>query len=176
MGRVWAGARHVLRHHLGCKTMITSILQIELMVHRRLLQDDGLGVMEPLNETDAGCSPYPTQVPDWTSLCAPLPACTRSGGGVVSRGLFMLTLEPPARAARVWRPLAHANYMQVSAQWSNLCRDCTLFSFFMLDSSHHTRPPPSAHRCSCPKFLPSSHVTHLSRRCLFAPLLPPPLY
>ena len=88
-------------------------VQIELMVHRRLLQDDGLGVMEPLNETDAGCSPYPTQVPDWTSLCAPLPACTRSGGGVVSRGLFMLTLEPPARAARVWRPLAHANYMQV---------------------------------------------------------------
>ena len=38
-------------------------LQIELMVHRRLLQDDNLGVMEPLNETDVGCSPYPTQVP-----------------------------------------------------------------------------------------------------------------
>ncbi len=37
--------------------------QIELMVHRRLLQDDNLGVMEPLNETDVGCSPYPTQVP-----------------------------------------------------------------------------------------------------------------
>jgi hypothetical protein len=96
-------------------------MQIELMVHRRLLHNDNLGVMEPLNETDVGCSPYPTQVPDWTFLCAPLPSCLRSGAGIVSRGLFMLTLEPPARAARVWRPMANANYMQVSVQlkiWS----------------------------------------------------------
>ena len=102
--------------------LITRSLQIEVMVHRRLLQDDNLGVMEPLNETDVGCSPYPTQVPDWTSLCAPLPSCIRSGTGIVSRGLLMLTLEPPERAARVWRPLAHMNYMQVSVELLNLCQ------------------------------------------------------
>jgi hypothetical protein len=138
----------------------TSTLQIELMLHRRLLQDDDLGVMEPLNETDVGCSPYPTQVPDWTSLCAPLPSCIRSGTGIVSRGLVMLTLEPPARAARVWRPIANANYMQVSLEWLNLCHHCNEHPFFeaeFIASIFNISRPPSAHRCYRPEFLPAYH-------------------
>jgi hypothetical protein len=109
------------------------------MVHRRLLKDDGLGVMEPLNETDSGCSSYPTQVPDWASLCAPLPPCARSGAGVVSRGLLILSLEPPALAARVWRPLAHANYMQVGMEYFNPCYYCMIghFRCFIIVSNIH---------------------------------------
>lgn len=168
-------AATVTAHYL----VLILIMQIELMVHRRLLQDDGLGVMEPLNETDAGCSSYPTQVPDWTSLCAPLPACARSGTGIVSRGLLMLTLEPPARAARVWRPLAHANYMQVSVQWLNPCHDYILHPFmlkFIVNVFHTSRPPP-AYRGYRPKFLPASSYTPVTRHSLASsPFFPPSLY
>jgi hypothetical protein len=52
-----------------------------------------------------------------------LPSCTRSGEGIASRGLFMLTLEPPERAARVWRPIAQENYMLVSGE-------CFFFFFY----------------------------------------------
>jgi len=65
------------------------------MLHRRLLVDDGLGVMEALNETEGGCGAYDTRVNDWASLCAPLPPCTRSGSGVVVRGVMAVTLEQP---------------------------------------------------------------------------------
>lgn len=48
---------------------------VELMVHRRLLVDDGYGVGEPMNETDGGVTPYP-----------PYGNSTRYGEGLVVRG------------------------------------------------------------------------------------------
>ena len=67
--------------------------QLEVMVHRRLLADDECGVAEALNESKF------------------VDAHGRhSGPGLVSRGTHRLTLEPPKRASRVWRPLADRTY------------------------------------------------------------------
>ena len=67
--------------------------QLEIMVHRRLLADDDCGVSEPLNET---------KFVDELGR--------HSGPGLISRGTHRLTLERPARASRVWRPLADRTY------------------------------------------------------------------
>jgi hypothetical protein len=64
------------------------------MVHRRLLVDDHRGVGEPLNETK------------FTQSYALKNGGAHSGPGLVIRGTHYLTLERPAEAAKVWRPLA----------------------------------------------------------------------
>jgi len=74
---------------------------IELMVHRRLLVDDGRGVGEPLNET---------QFTGSYEACrgAAYDTCggQASGAGLIVRGTHYISLEPPANASAIWRPLA----------------------------------------------------------------------
>ena len=64
--------------------------ELEFMLHRRILADDGRGVAEPLNETDAGMSGYP----DWK----------REGDGIVVIGRHRVLLGEPGDAARDWKP------------------------------------------------------------------------
>jgi hypothetical protein len=72
--------------------------ELEVMIHRRILEDDSRGVGEPLNETrDIGS--YAGQR-----------GGQHSGPGLVVRGTHRLVLDPPASAARHWRPLADRTY------------------------------------------------------------------
>lgn len=68
--------------------------QMELMVHRRVLADDSRGVGEPLDETE------------FIGSYAGKQGGVHTGRGLVIRGTHFLTVEPPATAASVWRPLA----------------------------------------------------------------------
>ena len=70
---------------------------LELMVHRRLLVDDSRGVSEPLNETQFTAS-YVGKPLHWGGQA--------SGHGLVIRGSHFVTLEHPANASAIWRPLA----------------------------------------------------------------------
>lgn len=54
---------------------------IELMIQRRLLQDDARGVSEALNETDIGITPNP-----------PYGDATRLGDGIVIKGVHRLSI------------------------------------------------------------------------------------
>lgn len=74
---------------------------IELMLHRRLMVDDGKGVGEALNETG------------------------RDGKGLVIRGSHYLMLEPTPQAARGYRPVAQEVFMAplVALSESNLTPD-----------------------------------------------------
>jgi len=71
--------------------------QIELMVHRRILVDDGKGVGEPLNET-ISITPYPDPV--------------RIGPGLTVRYVHRIRLDYTPQAASYWRPLAQRIYRQ----------------------------------------------------------------
>jgi len=73
--------------------------ELEVMIHRRILMDDGRGVGEPLNETETTRS-YAEQ----------FGGGQHSGPGLVVRGIHRLSLEEPASAAKVWRPLADRAY------------------------------------------------------------------
>jgi len=74
--------------------------ELELMVHRRLLEDDGRGVGEPLNETQ------------WTTPYVPGADGGKSRGpGLVIRGKHFFTLSKPADAAKTWRPLMDRVHM-----------------------------------------------------------------
>ena len=73
---------------------------LELMLHRRVLHDDHLGVDEALNETQ---------------FVSPYVACWDCGGkhtgpALVIRGRHWVTVEAPTRAASVWRPLQDRLY------------------------------------------------------------------
>ena len=67
--------------------------QIELMVHRRLVDDDNCGLAQELDETE---------IVDFHGA--------RHGAGLITRGTNRLTLEPRTTAHRVWRPLADRAY------------------------------------------------------------------
>jgi alpha-mannosidase len=64
--------------------------EIELMIHRRMLHDDGRGVGEPLNETD---------------IMTPYPNPERRGNGLIITGRHYLLLDTPTQSIKVWRPL-----------------------------------------------------------------------
>jgi lysosomal alpha-mannosidase len=66
---------------------------IEIMLHRRILHDDGAGVGEPLNET-------------------------AYGQGLVVRGRHSLILEPPATSARIHRINAQCIYMHTLSTYA----------------------------------------------------------
>eukprot|EP00930_Biecheleria_cincta_P010286 TRINITY_DN1122_c3_g1_i1.p1 TRINITY_DN1122_c3_g1~~TRINITY_DN1122_c3_g1_i1.p1 ORF type:complete len:1002 (-),score=168.48 TRINITY_DN1122_c3_g1_i1:36-3041(-) len=82
--------------------------ELELMVHRALLKDDGRGVGEPLNETEF-VTPYVT---------SSSPGGQHFGPGLVVRGQHLLTLSLPANAAEVWRPAADRLYMPLAPFFS----------------------------------------------------------
>lgn len=113
--------------------------ELEVMLHRRLLQDDNRGVQEPLNETESS-KPYyafasaarasagkslaadgKRQV-DGGGLVSPLTdgngvglGLWHSGGQHLGRGLivrarYVLSLATPASAAAIWRPSMDAIY------------------------------------------------------------------
>lgn len=69
--------------------------EIELMVHRRIMYDDGRGVGEPLNETTS-CTPYP----DFRRL----------GTGLIISAKHYLQLEKPSEASSFFRPLQQKVY------------------------------------------------------------------
>jgi len=72
--------------------------QAEILVHRRLLADDGEGVGEPLNET-ASITPYPDP--------------QRVGDGIVVRGSHYLHVSQPSTASKTFRATQHAVYNEV---------------------------------------------------------------
>jgi hypothetical protein len=72
--------------------------ELEVMIHRRVLQDDGRGVGEPLNETRD------------TGSYAGKYGGAHTGPGIVVRGTHRLLLNEPSTAASVWRPLADRTY------------------------------------------------------------------
>ncbi len=72
--------------------------ELEIMVHRRTLFDDGRGVSEPLNET-TNISPYPDFI--------------RTGKALVITGKHYLILSKPSVAASVWRKLQSSIYQPI---------------------------------------------------------------
>ncbi|CAF1497023.1 unnamed protein product, partial [Adineta steineri] len=68
---------------------------VELMIHRRHLQDDGLGVGEPLNET-------------------------AYGEGLVVRGKHILFIQPPAASALYHRVASQSLYMHPLATFATI--------------------------------------------------------
>jgi len=73
--------------------------QLEVMVHRRLVDDDGRGVAEPLNETDIGITSYYSD-----------PKAQRLGRGIVVAGTHYLFFGSAAGAAAQWRPKTQRVY------------------------------------------------------------------
>jgi hypothetical protein len=72
--------------------------ELEVMVHRRVLRDDYRGVGEPLNETQ-----FTASYVNWNGG-------QHSGPALIVRGRHWVSLEAPAAAARVWRPLQDRLY------------------------------------------------------------------
>jgi lysosomal alpha-mannosidase len=70
--------------------------ELELMVHRRVLKDDGRGVGEPLDETEF-TTPYTNEYKNHGE---------HLGAGLVIRGTHTLFLTTPSSAAAHWRPRA----------------------------------------------------------------------
>eukprot|EP00667_Euglena_gracilis_P001573 EG_transcript_1573 len=83
---------------------------LELMVHRRLLVDDGRGVGEPLNETE--------HVHPYTAAAGPGAFGEHSGPALIIRGRHWVTLTSPAAAAERWRPLQDRLYQPLHAAFT----------------------------------------------------------
>ena len=112
--------------------------ELEVMVHRRLLQDDSRGVREPLNETDH-VQPYSAPVPSLSEVIAQpdgggmylgsdlvhpltdgngvglvshgnLGGGQHTGRGLIVRAKYTISIEPSATAASAWRPLMDQMY------------------------------------------------------------------
>lgn len=78
--------------------------QIELMVHRRIMRDDGRGVSEPLNETEF-ITPYVNCGNTWP------PCGTHYGPGLIIRGSHEWVISPSGvAAARTTRELMDEKY------------------------------------------------------------------
>mmetsp|Transcript_69979 Transcript_69979/g.152665 ORF Transcript_69979/g.152665 Transcript_69979/m.152665 type:complete len:1011 (-) Transcript_69979:481-3513(-) len=75
--------------------------ELEMMVHRDLLQDDGRGVGEPLNETQF-VNPYVGSNQG-----------QHYGPGLVIRGQHRLLFSATSAAAKAWRPMQDQLYMPV---------------------------------------------------------------
>ncbi len=83
-----------------------------MMVHRDLLEDDGRGVGEPLNETEY-VNPSHQRLREGP---APRP-------GLIILGMYLLSLEAPASAAKVWRPLrGHGTQYSAGDRWGRAPR------------------------------------------------------
>ena len=102
--------------------------EMEVMLHRRILDDDGRGVGEPLNETR-----------DIYSYAGDFGG-THSGPGLVIRGTHRITLEEPKKAASIWRPLADQMY----APPLMLVRQTTASSVSSASSSTTSSTTPSS--------------------------------
>eukprot|EP00993_Chasmostoma_nieuportense_P001818 NODE_2665_length_1124_cov_3.456369_g2543_i0.p1 GENE.NODE_2665_length_1124_cov_3.456369_g2543_i0~~NODE_2665_length_1124_cov_3.456369_g2543_i0.p1 ORF type:complete len:253 (+),score=60.50 NODE_2665_length_1124_cov_3.456369_g2543_i0:304-1062(+) len=94
--------------------------QLEMMVHRRLLQDDGRGMGEPLDERE-----HTTPYVDCTSQ----PCGQATGPGLIVRGTHYLTLNSPATAAKHWRPLQDQVYAPPQMLFANTPLPTTRHSF-----------------------------------------------
>jgi hypothetical protein len=72
--------------------------ELEVMVHRRLVMDDNRGVGEPLNETQ------------FTTSYNYYNGGASYGPALIVRGRHWVSIESPAQAASIWRPLQDRLY------------------------------------------------------------------
>ena len=76
------------------------LLAWRFQVHRRLTVDDNRGVHEPLNETEFVTNYIANKDNDGHHQTG-----NHYGPGLIVRGRHAVSIEPPATATQVWRPL-----------------------------------------------------------------------
>ncbi|KAK7498328.1 hypothetical protein BaRGS_00010588, partial [Batillaria attramentaria] len=110
--------------------------EVELMVHRRLLLDDALGVSEALNETGS------------------------DGKGLVARGIHYVMLDTIDEAASVHRDLAQTINMRPQLSFTNFSRTFTewIDNFGTTWSGMNNPLPPNVHLLTLRRFFDSGPV------------------
>ncbi|BFZ17312.1 hypothetical protein BsWGS_20353 [Bradybaena similaris] len=103
---------------------------VELMLHRRLTQDDSRGVGEALNELGS------------------------DGKGLIIRGTHYLVLDTPSAAARVYRPLAQEVFLtpQISLSKSNSAPGQYAKNFVTIYTGLRGALPPNVHLLTLDQF------------------------